>query len=286
MTDLDGERVAKGLGVRARPGRRAAGRKGASPRTGANRLKALVTGSTDTAVFADADLVLEAVFEELAVKQKVFAELEAVVRPDCVLATNTSSLSVTAMAADLTHPERVVGLHFFNPVAVLPLVEVVRGRPDRRRDARHRVRGRQGAEEVLRAGAGRTGVRVQPAGHARARRGDRGDRRRDAVRGRRRRRRRRSACRCRRSCCCSWSVRRSPCTPPGRCTRRSRTGSAARPGSRRSWRRASAASTPGWTARLLVDPEVAALWPQGDVAAHGRAGARPRRGTRSRRRSG
>ena len=77
--------------------------------------------------FADADFVIEAVFEELSVKQQVFAEVEAVVGPDCVLATNTSSLSVTAMAATLAHPERVVGFHFFNPVAVLPLVEVVRG---------------------------------------------------------------------------------------------------------------------------------------------------------------
>ena len=57
----------------------------------------------------------------------MFAEVEAIVAPDCVLATNTSSLSVSAMAAGLAHPERVVGFHFFNPVAVLPLVEVVRG---------------------------------------------------------------------------------------------------------------------------------------------------------------
>ncbi|HEY4620692.1 MAG TPA: 3-hydroxyacyl-CoA dehydrogenase family protein, partial [Gaiellaceae bacterium] len=68
----------------------------------------------------------EAVFEELAVKKEVFAELERVVSPDCVLATNTSSLSVAEMGADLEHPERVVGMHFFNPVAVLPLVELVR----------------------------------------------------------------------------------------------------------------------------------------------------------------
>ncbi len=92
----------------------------------ANRLKALVTGSLTKDAFADADLVIEAVFEELKVKQQVFAEVEAVVRPDCVLATNTSSLSVSEMAAGLAHPERVVGLHFFNPVAVLPLLEVVR----------------------------------------------------------------------------------------------------------------------------------------------------------------
>jgi 3-hydroxyacyl-CoA dehydrogenase len=77
--------------------------------------------------FADADFVIEAVFEELGVKKQVFGEVEAIVKPECVLATNTSSLSVTAMAAGLAHPERVVGFHFFNPVAVLPLVEVVRG---------------------------------------------------------------------------------------------------------------------------------------------------------------
>jgi len=70
--------------------------------------------------------VIEAVFEELAVKRQVFAELEQHVGAECVLATNTSSLSVAAMAADLQHPERLVGFHFFNPVAVLPLLEVVR----------------------------------------------------------------------------------------------------------------------------------------------------------------
>ena len=59
-------------------------------------------------------------------KKEVFAELERVVSPECLLATNTSSLSVTEMGADLEHPERVVGMHFFNPVAVLPLVELVR----------------------------------------------------------------------------------------------------------------------------------------------------------------
>jgi len=66
------------------------------------------------------------VFEELKVKQQVLAEVEAAVSPTCVLATNTSSLSITEMAAELEHPERVVGFHFFNPVAVLPLLEVVR----------------------------------------------------------------------------------------------------------------------------------------------------------------
>jgi len=90
-------------------------------------LASLVKTTNENAAFADCDLVLEAVFEDLELKRRVFAELEAVVSPDCVLATNTSALSVTAMAAGLEHPERVVGMHFFNPVALLPLVEVVRG---------------------------------------------------------------------------------------------------------------------------------------------------------------
>ncbi|MFL5968974.1 MAG: 3-hydroxyacyl-CoA dehydrogenase NAD-binding domain-containing protein [Gaiellaceae bacterium] len=85
-----------------------------------------VSGGTAYEGFADCDLVLEAVFEELGVKQQVFAQLEGVVRDDCILATNTSALSVTDMAADLLHPDRVAGMHFFNPVAVMPLLEVVR----------------------------------------------------------------------------------------------------------------------------------------------------------------
>jgi 3-hydroxyacyl-CoA dehydrogenase/enoyl-CoA hydratase/carnithine racemase len=89
-------------------------------------LGSLVATTTATADFADCDLILEAVFEELAVKRQVFAELEAVAPPEAVFATNTSALSVTAMAAGLEHPERVVGMHFFNPVALLPLVELVR----------------------------------------------------------------------------------------------------------------------------------------------------------------
>ena len=89
-------------------------------------LGSLVSGATEWDVFAGCDLVLEAVFEEMAVKKEVFAQLERVVSPECLLATNTSSLSVTEMGAELEHPERVVGMHFFNPVAVLPLVELAR----------------------------------------------------------------------------------------------------------------------------------------------------------------
>jgi 3-hydroxyacyl-CoA dehydrogenase/enoyl-CoA hydratase/carnithine racemase len=101
-------------------------RKGRMSEGKARFLGSIVSGGTDWSVFAECDLVIEAVFEELAVKKEVFAELERVVVPECVLATNTSSLPVTEMGSDLAHPERVVGMHFFNPVAILPLVELVR----------------------------------------------------------------------------------------------------------------------------------------------------------------
>ena len=85
-----------------------------------------VSGGTGYDGFEGCDLVLEAVFEELGIKQQVFADLESVVSDECILATNTSALSITDMAADLRRPERVVGMHFFNPVGVMPLLEVVR----------------------------------------------------------------------------------------------------------------------------------------------------------------
>jgi 3-hydroxyacyl-CoA dehydrogenase len=89
-------------------------------------LAAQATGTTTNDGFEQCDLVIEAVFEELDVKRQVFGELEDVVSAECVLATNTSALSVTAMGENLEHPERLVGMHFFNPVALMPLVELVR----------------------------------------------------------------------------------------------------------------------------------------------------------------
>ena len=125
MTDIDQARVDKGVGYVHAEVDKLLGKKRISP-DAANRTKALVTGSVSKEAFADADFVIEAVFEELNIKKQVFAEVEAIVSPECILATNTSSLSVTAMAADLAHPERLVGFHFFNPVAVMPLLEIVR----------------------------------------------------------------------------------------------------------------------------------------------------------------
>jgi 3-hydroxyacyl-CoA dehydrogenase/enoyl-CoA hydratase/carnithine racemase len=125
LTDIDQERVDKGVAYVHAEVDKLLGKKRISS-DAANRTKALVSGSVSKESFADADFVIEAVFEELNVKKQVFAEVEAIVSPDCILATNTSSLSVTAMAEDLQHPERLVGFHFFNPVAVMPLLEIVR----------------------------------------------------------------------------------------------------------------------------------------------------------------
>ena len=126
ITDLDQERVDKGLGSVAAEIDRLLGKRRISPDE-ANRLRALISGTTELVDFADCDFIIEAVFEEMSIKKQVFADLEKHASSSCVLATNTSSLSVAQMAADLDHPERVVGFHFFNPVAVMPLVEIVRG---------------------------------------------------------------------------------------------------------------------------------------------------------------
>ncbi|MFG3643399.1 3-hydroxyacyl-CoA dehydrogenase NAD-binding domain-containing protein [Micromonospora sp. NPDC047762] len=126
MTDLDQSRVDKGVGYVHTQIEKAV-TKGRMDKGTAAKLYGLVSGTVDKSAFADADFVIEAVFEDLGVKKQVWAELEKVVSPEAVLATNTSSLSITEMAAELEHPERVVGFHFFNPVAVLPLLEIVRG---------------------------------------------------------------------------------------------------------------------------------------------------------------
>lgn len=126
LTDLDQERVDNGVDYCTAEIDKLLAKGRVSPDKG-NQLKSLITGSVSKDSFADADFVIEAVFEEMSVKKQVFAEVEAVVSDECVLATNTSSLSITEMAAELMHPERVVGFHFFNPVAVMPLLEIIRG---------------------------------------------------------------------------------------------------------------------------------------------------------------
>lgn len=125
MKDVRQELVDKGVAYVRRQFKQSA-QKGRISDTRASYLGGLVQGTLDMGDFADCDFVIEAVFEEMAVKKKVFAEAESVLKADAILGTNTSSLSVTEMASDLKNPERLVGFHFFNPVAVMPLVEVIK----------------------------------------------------------------------------------------------------------------------------------------------------------------
>jgi 3-hydroxyacyl-CoA dehydrogenase/enoyl-CoA hydratase/carnithine racemase len=125
MTDIDQERADKGVAWVKNELQKLVEKKRLSAE-GAARLAALVSGSADKSIYAGCDFVIEAIFEELSLKQELFKSLEAIVSPECILATNTSSLSVEAMSIGMKNPERVVGFHFFNPVAVMPLLEIAR----------------------------------------------------------------------------------------------------------------------------------------------------------------
>ncbi len=126
MKDLKWDAVAKGLHQAATYDQALLGLRKLTPGQHAMRMLR-IAGTVDFTGFQQLDLVVEAVVEDLAIKRKVLAECEAHVRADCVLATNTSSLSVADMAIGLIHPERFVGMHFFNPVNRMPLVEVIAG---------------------------------------------------------------------------------------------------------------------------------------------------------------
>lgn len=124
ITDLSQERVNRALAWVAAHLEKLVGR-GRLTATAARELGALIHGTVDKREYRNCDVVIEAVFEELSAKRAVFAEIEPLLRPDALLLTNTSSLSVTEMGRGLAYPQRLVGLHFFNPVAVLPLVEII-----------------------------------------------------------------------------------------------------------------------------------------------------------------
>ena len=125
MTDIDQERADKGVAWVKNELAKLVEKKRMSVESAA-RLNLLISGSSDQNTFAGCDFIIEAIFEELSLKQELFKKLETIVSPECVLATNTSSLSVERMSEGLKNPERVVGFHFFNPVAVMPLLEVAR----------------------------------------------------------------------------------------------------------------------------------------------------------------
>ena len=125
MRDVDDAAVARGLSA-VRSLSEDAGRKGVFDRREAKRAIARVTGTSDWSGFARDELIVEAVFEEIATKRRVLKEIESVASPDAVIATNTSALPIADIAREAAHPERVVGMHFFSPVHRMQLVEVVR----------------------------------------------------------------------------------------------------------------------------------------------------------------
>ena len=88
---------------------------------------ARISTATDTSALSDSDLVIEAATESLALKLKIFADLDAAMKPDAILASNTSSISITKLAAATKRPSQVIGMHFFNPVPIMALVELISG---------------------------------------------------------------------------------------------------------------------------------------------------------------
>lgn len=126
LYDLASDALARGAG-RIEKLARGGVERGKITEQEAEALVERVTATTSLEEFRGAMLVVEAVVERLDVKQSLFSKLEAVIDDDAILATNTSSLAVTAIAAGLKHPERVVGMHFFNPAHIMKLVEVIQG---------------------------------------------------------------------------------------------------------------------------------------------------------------
>ena len=101
--------------------------KGKMDEAGKKAMTDKITFTTDLSLAADADLVVEAAIENLEIKKSIFAELDALCKPETILASNTSSISITAIAAATNRPDRFIGMHFFNPATVMKLVEVIRG---------------------------------------------------------------------------------------------------------------------------------------------------------------
>ena len=86
-----------------------------------------ISGTTDMSLAADCDLVVEAAIENMKIKKEIFAELDSICKPETILASNTSSLSITEVASAIKRPDKVIGMHFFNPAPVMKLVEIIRG---------------------------------------------------------------------------------------------------------------------------------------------------------------
>lgn len=125
VSEVNDELLQKGLG-RVKASMTKAVERGKLSQADMEAALSRITGTTRLEDFADCDLVIEAVIENLELKKQIFAELDRITPPHAILASNTSSLSITAMAAATKRPDKVLGLHFFNPVPIMPLLEMVR----------------------------------------------------------------------------------------------------------------------------------------------------------------
>jgi 3-hydroxyacyl-CoA dehydrogenase len=126
IVERDQAALDRGLGVVRKNYERSAAN-GSIPAAAVEQRMALITGSTDKADFANCDLVIEAVFEDMDLKKSIFAELDQICKPGAIMASNTSALDVNEIAAVTSRPESVIGMHFFSPANVMKLLEVVRG---------------------------------------------------------------------------------------------------------------------------------------------------------------
>src|SRR4030095_6758436 len=126
VIEMGQEALDRGLGI-VRKNYEATAARGRLTAADVEKRMGLITGTTDFKAAADADMVVEAVFEEMPVKKEVFAKLDAICKPDAVLATNTSTLDVDEIASATKRPESVIGTHFFSPANVMRLLENVRG---------------------------------------------------------------------------------------------------------------------------------------------------------------
>lgn len=124
LVDLQEEAISKGLqGIELSLSK--AVEKGKMSKDDKKQIIHRIQTSTSIESFADCDLIIEAIIEKLEIKQSVFKQLDQLVHADCILASNTSSLSITSIASVCNHPERVFGIHFFNPAPLMPLVEII-----------------------------------------------------------------------------------------------------------------------------------------------------------------
>jgi 3-hydroxybutyryl-CoA dehydrogenase len=126
MIDIDDAALAKGVATLSKSLERLVSKDKLTAQTRDAAIARIET-STDYARLADADLVIEAATENVELKHRIIRQIEASARPEAIIASNTSSISITALAAKLDTPERFIGMHFFNPVPLLQLVEVIRG---------------------------------------------------------------------------------------------------------------------------------------------------------------